>query len=224
MNDKNTSTLPKLIKPIIKFIIGLVVLLIIRAVVSSLPMIKDATIARFPLTPLQIAVVVVDTIIIVILLNFGREIGNSLRFAVEHFPKVGTIANLVVVLVAVSIAYGAYNRIGFLLPRNIHWIYPVIFIVLAVIPLYFLVMTIYRNIDKLTDLTVRRIETATKKHSICSNCGARLSANASFCSNCGQQIVKEEKVVEEPVKCPECGATVDKDAKFCEECGSRIAS
>jgi len=204
--------------------LGLVVLLIIRAVVLSLPMIRDATIARFPLTPLQIAVAVVDTIIIVILLNFGREIGNSLRFAIRRFPEAGTIVTLVVVLIAVSVAYGVYGDIGSLLPRDIHWIYPVVFVVLIVIPLYFLIMTIYRNIDKLTDLTVTRIETATKRSNICSNCGAKLSANAQFCPDCGQQIVKEEEVAEKPVKCPECGATVEKDTKFCEECGSRITA
>jgi ribosomal protein L40E len=226
MNNQNRSIVPILIKPIIRFIIGLVILLIIRAVVSSLPMIKDVTIAEeFPLTPLQIAILVVDTIIIVVLLNFGREMGNSLRFTVKRLPEVGTIVNLVVVLIAVSVAYRAYSSIGFLLPDNIHWIYPVVFIILIVIPLCLLIMAIYRNMGELTNLAVKGIETFAEKSSICSNCGARLSANARFCANCGQQVAEEEEIaVDESVKCLECGAAVEKDAKFCKECGARLSN
>ena len=224
MNTESKNTVPMLVKPVIKFIIVLVVLLVIRAIVAALPMIRDARISGFPLTPLQMAIVVVDTVIIVILLNFGRDIGNSLRFGVERFPEIGTIATLIVVLIAVSIAYTAYNDIGYLLPRNIHWIYPVLFAVLAVIPLYFLVMTTYRNVDKLTDLSVKKIEAATKKQNLCTDCGTKLPTNVQFCSNCGHEIAKAEETVKQTMKCPKCGTTADKDAKFCEECGAEIVA
>ncbi len=221
MADRDREILPTLIRPVLRFVIGLVVILIIRAVVAALPMIRDATISGFRLTPLQIALAVVDTIIIVVLLNFGREMGNSLRFAIKSFPEVGSIATLIVGLIAVSIAYSSYRNFGFLLPLSIRWIYSVLFVVLAAIPLYFLIMTVYRNIDKLTDLSVKKIQTATEKSTICSGCGAKMAVDVQFCANCGQQAGKEE-VANEPAKCPECGVVVEEDAAFCAECGSRI--
>lgn len=222
MNTENRNAMSMIVKPVIRFTIGLVVLLVVRALVSALPMIRDATISGFPLTPLQIAIAVVDTIIIVILLNFGKDIGSSLRFRVERFPEIGTIVTLIIVLIAVSIAYTAYDDIGNLLPGGIRWIYPVLFAVLVVIPLYFLLMSIYRNMDKLTDLSVRKIEAATRKQDLCPDCGAKLSANVQFCSNCGHQTPKEEEMPEEPMKCSECGAAAEKGAKFCKECGAKV--
>ena len=105
MRDEYTGLTGSLVKPIVRFAIGLVVLLIIRALVPKLPMIREAVIGDFPLSPLQIIFVVIDTIIIVILLIFRKEISEILSFCVRRFPGViKTVIMSVVCLIAVSIA------------------------------------------------------------------------------------------------------------------------
>lgn len=232
MNDKNRGLIQILIKPAIRFVIGLVILLIVRYIVAALPMVKDAQIVRqsFTLEATAIAHAIIDTIIIVILINFGREIGNALRRTVKRFPETGTVVNLVIVLIAISIAYSAYNDLARIFIRGrISWLYPVIFIAIAIYPLYLLIMTFYRSIDRLTDVTVDKIETAMKAESVCPSCGAKVSATAQFCRTCGQKIIRPEEKeeaeeAEDESKCPECGAIVGKNAKFCEECGSKITT
>lgn len=48
----------------------------------------------------------------------------------------------------------------------------------------------------------------------CSECGAKLKANAEFCTKCGTRINSH--------LCPNCGKNIEKSENFCENCGWRL--
>ena len=54
---------------------------------------------------------------------------------------------------------------------------------------------------------------AAGESTVCSKCGARVSASAKFCPECGQPMGNV---------CPKCGKPVKAGAKFCPECGQRL--
>ncbi len=49
--------------------------------------------------------------------------------------------------------------------------------------------------------------------SVCSACGASISAKAKFCSECGSLLVR---------KCTSCGMELKPGMKFCPECGTNV--
>ena len=219
MRSTKSSSFVQWVTPVIKLAIGLVALLIIRYIVSVIPMIKDARISAIPVTPLQIVFAVIDTIILVFLLNFGREFKKGLQLALPNFTEAGAAANLVVILIVICIAYVAYDGIVDAFISGNSWIYPVIFLCIALVPLYFLGFTLYKNMDKFTGLIVGKFKTGAKEGVVCSNCGASLNSDAQFCPNCGQEVTKAEA---EPDSCPNCGAKIEGDAKFCKACGTQL--
>ena len=218
-STKNNSFI-QLITPVIKLAIGLVALLIIRYIVSVIPMIRDAEVRGIPVTPFQIICAVIDTLILGVLLNFGRELKKGLQLALPNFTEAGAVANLVVILIVICIAYTAFDDIVYaLIGSNYSWIYSLILLGLALVPLYLLGVTLYRNIDKFTAQIVGKFRAGAKETDTCSNCGAALSSDAQFCPSCGQEVTQTEA---EAISCPNCGANTEEDVKFCKECGTPI--
>ena len=198
MQSTRSSHFVQIVTPFVKLAIGLVALLILRYVVSIIPMIKDAEIARLPITPLQILFAVIDTVILVALLNFGRELKNALQASLPEYTQVGTVANLVVMLIVICIAYAAYGNIaGAVLSRKYHWLYSLAFLGIALIPLYLLGSTVYRNVDKFTELIVGRLRREPVEGPSCPNCNARVAEDAKFCKECGTQLGQPTEVAQE---------------------------
>ena len=52
---------------------------------------------------------------------------------------------------------------------------------------------------------------------VCSNCGAKLNADATFCSSCGSMV----NIVEDN-KCTHCGSEVPENVLFCPTCGAKV--
>lgn len=63
--------------------------------------------------------------------------------------------------------------------------------------------------------TASKQEDKKESGATCSNCGAKISANAKFCQECGQKVAKS-------AFCTECGAKVSAGAKFCSTCGAKL--
>jgi len=220
MNSTKSSGFVQVITPIIKLAIGLVALLIIRYIVSVIPMIKDAEITQIPVTSLQIIHAVIDTIILIVLLNFGREFKKGAQLALPNFREAGVAANLVVILIVICLAYTVYDDIVDAFTRgNYNWIYPVVLLCIALVPLYLLGVTLYKNIDKFTGRIVGKFGADAKEGDACPHCKAPISPDTKFCANCGQEVAKAEA---EPSACSNCGATIEGDAKFCRECGTPL--
>lgn len=57
----------------------------------------------------------------------------------------------------------------------------------------------------------------------CENCGAEVSAQATYCDGCGAEMPRK-KELEDMVRCDSCGAYMPKESKFCKECGMPFPS
>ncbi|MCM1195122.1 MAG: SPFH domain-containing protein [Corallococcus sp.] len=60
------------------------------------------------------------------------------------------------------------------------------------------------------------VQTKSDGEKFCSECGAKIKANAKFCPECGAKLAANRSV------CPSCGKEVSRAAKFCPECGEKL--
>jgi hypothetical protein len=101
---------PDLGKKCIRFVVALAGLLILRTVLGSLPMLANASvIGNSLMSPLVIADAIVDTLIIIVILQFGLGLGRTIGASVARLPALGGIISLVAVLIALTIAYRQYE-------------------------------------------------------------------------------------------------------------------
>ncbi len=97
-------------KKAIRVAITVVGLLILRAILGALPMLANASaIGSSLVTPLVIADAIVDTLLLVVLLQFGVATGRSLGEKSTRFPDVGRIISLATLVVVLLIAYRQYE-------------------------------------------------------------------------------------------------------------------
>ena len=113
----------------------------------------SANLAVFPIT---IAKAVVDTLIFVLLILFGRSLTDLFRFDYARFPDVGQIINLGIITAVVGIAYHSYQGLAypFLFPDSVA-IYGWVFLCLALAPLIALGVVVARNMDAITALVMQ---------------------------------------------------------------------
>jgi len=136
-----------ILTPILKLIIAVVGLLLLQTLVLALPMVQEIPVpAGLPLPVLAIVKIVIASVILVLLVNFAFEIGDNLEVAFPTFPQGGSIIRWVILLVAVLIGYGAYHVLAETFLGHYAWIYPLIFLGLAMVPLLSLVLLCYQNL------------------------------------------------------------------------------
>jgi hypothetical protein len=101
---------PELGKRAVRFALTIVGLLILRAILGALPMLANASvIGDSMMSPLVIADAVVDTLILVVLLQFGVSMGRSVAEHSTRFTDLGKIITLATLVVALLIAYRQYE-------------------------------------------------------------------------------------------------------------------
>lgn len=101
---------PELGKRAVRFALTIVGLLILRAIIGALPMLANASvIGDSMMSPLVIAYAVVDTLILLALLQFGVSLGKTVGETSTRFPDVGRIITLATLVVALLIAYRQYE-------------------------------------------------------------------------------------------------------------------
>ena len=101
---------PELGKRAVRFALTIVGLLILRAILGALPMLANASvIGESMMSPLVIADAVVDTLILVVLLQFGFSMGRAVGENSSRFPDVGKIILLATLVVVLLIAYRQYE-------------------------------------------------------------------------------------------------------------------
>lgn len=217
-NKKITS---ELYRPAIRLIIALIILGVIAYVIGVLPMLSELRVPHTPISAANIINAVIYVVMIVIILNFGREITPTVREYLPKFPEAATALMLILVLVVISIAYSAFKWVSYFF-RDFSWIYALLFLLIAIIPLYRLGMLLYTNIDKLTDLLTGKIAEVSGELRRCPNCEEMNPSDSKFCKKCGAALTPTTEAKPKTKTCPNCNATLPDDAKFCSECGTRL--
>jgi hypothetical protein len=158
---------------------------------------------------------------LVLLLNFGREIGSKLRTRYPVFEDLSKITTLVTLLVALLVVYNAYDLIGFALLGDKN-LYDLIFLAVTAIPLFSLLALGYRNMGNITDLVMGKIDTFTASM-VCASCGAQAELNNKFCGGCGAKLIPPgQSPAGKPSACSKCGAELPSAGRFCPQCGSSV--
>src|SRR5215472_9778355 len=103
--DKGAATEPapltfaqKVSKRLIRFAVTALGLLVLRAILGSLPMLKNASaFGDSFMTPLVLAYMIVDTVILLVVLDFGITLGRELQARYEHIPDLSKLVSLVII-------------------------------------------------------------------------------------------------------------------------------
>ncbi|MCL0065007.1 zinc ribbon domain-containing protein [Dehalococcoidia bacterium] len=216
------SLLREVLPLVIQTGVGIIILLIARAVITDLDMVREIDIPvdfTFP----QLLSAVILTIIVVVLLNFGTRMELRLARIVTDFPQSGQIVKLFVFLIAIGIAYGAYIPLLRHYWGDFDWAYHLSFLILFVVVLGMLGHTIYTQTERVTTLITglfsgakQTIPISGAEGLVCAACGGRNKAGASFCTSCGGKLSPLETGAS---NCKGCGAALKPNTRFCVSCG-----
>ncbi len=173
----------------------------------------------FVLSYSSIGSAIIDTLIILLILSFGTDIGRQLGVRYPSFRQLSQITILVTTLAVLLIAYNSYGSVGYALLHD-RGIYDLIFLLITAVALIALLYISYRNMDQLTDLVMGRFEAAVKGRK-CPECGATIKEDSKFCIECGHPLRSvENETTSEATVCSQCGASLDEGVRFCPECGT----
>jgi hypothetical protein len=85
-------------------------LLVLRAVLAALPVLKNASIISDSLlSPLVIGNAILDTAILLAVLGFGLEVGRVIQANYGNLPELGKTVSLGVIIVVLLLAYQCYQ-------------------------------------------------------------------------------------------------------------------
>lgn len=191
-----------------------------RAADALLKGIMAMNVAIFPVTVVR---VVLDTVILLLLLRLGYEIGRVFRDNFARLPVLGQVVSSSVAILVVFLAYDAYQGIFYPLlgPDNVAY-YDWIFLAIGIIPLLGMILNVSRNIDAITGVifsSAQAMAGALK----CTSCGRPLTAAAKFCPYCGAGAQPPVGVAAPDRRfCASCGAENPPGARFCKGCGQSI--
>ncbi len=139
--------------------VGLLMLIILRFVVLSLPMVRDLGFAVNPssnpyrsgLTWALLFDIALRTWIIYLLLNFGARLYQLLPQMFQELPALGTMAFLAMTFVAVLVGYFAYDAL--IVPPlsryGYAWVYSMAFSLAAIATLIGIGFLLYQNFEQL---------------------------------------------------------------------------
>jgi len=142
---------------ILRLVVGVGGLVALVLILDMLPPMKDPNLPSWIRPTLN---GILMTLLLLVILWFGMRMKADLALLLPRFPDAGSMVLALSVLVAVSVGYFAYNGVAnWLYERNLPWLYPVIFLLLALGALAALVILAFNNIDKLTQLSLGQYQT-----------------------------------------------------------------
>jgi len=205
---------------IIRVVIQLAVLAIANWLLTELPMIKAVVIPELPVPITAIISFIIGLGAIGVLLLFRRDFISRLRSSYPSFPQAATIASEGIILAIIVIAYTSFSACVQPLMKQFAWLYPVIFLAVALWPLIMLINTLYRSSGPIADWASTKLAgppAVTENVAKCGSCGKLSPVSARFCPSCGCGI--ESSACS---KCLQCGAVVKEQDKYCMLCGTRV--
>jgi len=208
---------------LVRLLVTVVVLLLIRHVVTRLPMLEDIDIAGLPTSLGGVLGLAVLAVLLAVVYVLSSQIAVTLEERNPNVPGVAAFVRYLVLLLVVVIAYSAFRPLAVDLFGSDLWAYSIGFLILGLVPLLGLAVTIYYNIDYLTDLVVtgvRGLGSAGRvQKRVCPQCGAVAGPTVAFCLNCGTQLPVVTPPAG-PVVCAQCGTELGPDVRFCGKCGA----
>ena len=97
-------------KKVIRFVVNVLGLLVLRAILGSLPILKNASaFGDSFMTPLVLAYMIVDTVILLLVLDFGIGLARDLQARYKNIPDLSKLVSLTTILLALLFAYRVYE-------------------------------------------------------------------------------------------------------------------
>lgn len=200
------------VRAAVKLGIGIVLLLLVQLAITNLPMLNDAIpIGSAYLTYAAIAGAAVKTAIFVLLVRFGSELRAGVSNLARSVPELGRIAQLAVWLLTIALAYVAYGEIAAALFGDAVRVYRFAFVALAVAVVAAIGALVFRNLDALTDVTMRQAAAIR----------ARTAAAAASHAP-SPPALQPEPHSAVTADCPKCGASIAGTQRFCRSCGTAL--
>lgn len=217
----------RMTRSIVQLVISLIALFLLRILVDSLPVLSDSgPVPGFDVSVAVLAKAGVDTLILVVVLAFGRQLSGHVQALRPSIRDLSTILYLTVVVVVMGIAYKVYEDVAFGLLDGDVTIYSWIFLIAILVPLGYLAFLVFQNLEAVTDVILSRgtfhpVKVSRDEDSSCPNCGTIVGAEEKFCTSCGTKLEVTQRRSEER-SCPSCGTENSPGAKFCRSCGAPL--
>jgi hypothetical protein len=110
MIDSSSSLGSQLGKKAIRFAVAILGLLLLKAVVDALPMLKNASLIDGTLlSPVVLANAIVDTLMMAVIFGFGLAVSRDLRRFYPSVPDLGQAVLLLAILFVLVLAYNLYE-------------------------------------------------------------------------------------------------------------------
>ena len=207
---------------VLRLLVQLIVLVIINWILTELPMVKAITIPGLPVTITSIISLVIGLIAVTVILTFRRDFIPRLHASYPGFPQAATIVSEAITLAVIVILYITCDGSIRPLMKQLSWLYPVIFLAIALWPLYMLITTLYRSSGPIADWASTKIAPAPTvgidNELKCTSCGKLNPASARYCTSCGASTGTSVA----GSKCVACGAVNRAQDKYCPNCGALL--
>ncbi|MFC1905800.1 zinc ribbon domain-containing protein [Chloroflexota bacterium] len=220
---RKTTVSYELYRPVMRLIVGLVILAIINWILTSLPMVAALRLPWLPVSINAIISSVIGIIMISMFLTFRRDFVPRLESAMPSFTELADIVHAAVNLSVIIIAYIMFDDIILPFMKDFAWVYPLVFLALAIWPLVSLITGLYRSSGKIADLATFRIAEVRGELVMCTSCGAIIPRDARYCTKCSAQVAGAVTIVP-PTKCSVCGVENKTGDIYCLACGSPLSS
>lgn len=201
----------------------MIILAIVRVILSGLPMLDELWVKSISMSGVDIAGMAISLAMACVVFNLGLGLSRGIKQAWPHLYRLGEAVAAAGGLGALVIAYNALLPLARTLMYQDIWIYTVVFLGAACIPLYQFGRAVYLSIDDIVAFFADRSE-AVLKDSVprCPRCGRTSAPGAKFCAACGNALPAKVASPAAVAVCPQCGAEVAGGAAFCQQCGSPI--
>ncbi|MFW6035184.1 MAG: zinc ribbon domain-containing protein [Halothermotrichaceae bacterium] len=206
MVDKKAD-LKILIKNFISTIIGLVILLVFRAIVVNLSAMETEVFSDYDITIASILSVVILCLVGVLVFRFYKQSKPIVKDLFPGFEGAATLFENIIFIFIILIGYFALEGVihPFLAEVDLGWLYQLIFVGLAVYPVYKISTIAIDSSDTIVDTIFKDRETKSE--------------------SAEEQGKKEAAVAEDEEdinRCSECGAPLEEGNKFCVNCGAKV--
>lgn len=144
--------LERMVQPTIKFVIALLALFVMQEIVVRVPATAEATV-RLPgtTTPITVGQIIhsgITVLLVGVILNFGKDVGNMLQEVTDTFVKLKRLSILIAGIIALAVSYQLFRWVVDVFPI-ISTHYDLAFLIVGLLLGGWVVLILYGNVDRL---------------------------------------------------------------------------